>query len=64
LKKRQCEPELKINETEAEANTLKLHEESCSEKIRRCALLLRERKFLQHLGIGQNEIDKAQPLEF
>jgi hypothetical protein len=62
LKTRQCELELKRKETEA--NVLKLHEEAHSEKIRRCALLLRERKLLQDLGIDQNELDKALPLEF
>jgi hypothetical protein len=62
LKTRQCELELKRKETEA--NILKLHEEARSEKIRRCALLLCERKLLQDLGIDQNEKDKALPLEF
>jgi hypothetical protein len=69
LKTIQCEIKLKRKETElkrkeTEANTLKLHEESRCEKIRRCTLLLRERKLLQDLGIDKNEIDKALPLEF
>jgi hypothetical protein len=62
LKTRQCELELKRKETVS--NILKLHEEARSKKICRCALMLRERKLLQDLGIDQNEIDKALPLEF
>jgi hypothetical protein len=61
LKIKQCELELKRKETETK--TLKLHEEADIEKVRRCALLLRERNELQDLGIDQDEMDKA-PLEY
>jgi hypothetical protein len=57
---------LKRKET-AEARTcvaLKLHEEAGIEKPRRCALLLHERNELKDLGIDQDEIDKALPLEY